>query len=135
VGGDAIDLAFLGAAFMSPNAKQGWVVAATAAVVGVTIPDVVCVQQLSRNGPSGRDVHHKKNAIISRSPEELYRFWHDVQNLPRFMEHLQSVQLTAMAGRIGRQGSGCSTTRRAVCWVRRALSFSAKSRDSKFRMT
>lgn len=50
VGGDAIDLAVLGAAFTSPNAKMGRVAAATAAVVGVIVLDVVCAQLLSRNG-------------------------------------------------------------------------------------
>ena len=31
---------------------------------------------------------------INRSPEELYRFWHDFQNLPRFMKHLRAVTIT-----------------------------------------
>ncbi|MHB8597968.1 MAG: SRPBCC family protein [Ktedonobacteraceae bacterium] len=28
---------------------------------------------------------------IDKAPEELYRFWRNFENLPRFMEHLQSV--------------------------------------------
>ncbi len=31
--------------------------------------------------------------IINRSPEEVYRFWHNFENLPRFMEHLESVKV------------------------------------------
>ena len=29
---------------------------------------------------------------INRSPEELYQFWRNFENLPRFMEHLRSVE-------------------------------------------
>lgn len=39
-----------------------------------------------------------KTTTINSSPEELYRFWHDFENLPRFMRHLESVQVTG-AGR------------------------------------
>jgi len=34
----------------------------------------------------------QKSFTIQRSPEDCYRFWHDFENLPRFMTHLQSVQ-------------------------------------------
>jgi uncharacterized membrane protein len=32
--------------------------------------------------------------IINRSPEEVYGFWRRLENLPRFMRHLESVQET-----------------------------------------
>ena len=36
-----------------------------------------------------------RNAItVNRSPGEVYRFWHDFENLPTFMDHLESVQTT-----------------------------------------
>ena len=38
-----------------------------------------------------RDVHVEKSMIIDKSPEELYSFWRDFENLPRFMDHLESV--------------------------------------------
>lgn len=31
---------------------------------------------------------------INRSAAELYNYWHDFQNLPRFMNHLEEVQAT-----------------------------------------
>lgn len=37
------------------------------------------------------EVHVEKSIIIDRSPEELYSFWRDFENLPRFMDHLESV--------------------------------------------
>lgn len=95
VGGDAIDLTFLSAAFTSPHARRGRVAIATAAVVGVTVLDVVCAQQLSRNWKNRRGViHHKKSVTVNRSAEDLYRFWRDFENFPHFMDHLQSVQVT-----------------------------------------
>ncbi|MGA9995186.1 MAG: SRPBCC family protein [Pyrinomonadaceae bacterium] len=36
----------------------------------------------------------KKSIVINGSPEELYQFWHDFENLPRFMKHLESVRVT-----------------------------------------
>lgn len=38
-----------------------------------------------------RDVHVEKSVIIDRSPEELFSFWREFENLPRFMDHLESV--------------------------------------------
>jgi uncharacterized membrane protein len=37
------------------------------------------------------DVHIEKSIIIDKSPEELYNFWRQFENLPRFMNHLESV--------------------------------------------
>jgi uncharacterized membrane protein len=38
-----------------------------------------------------RDVHIEKSITIDKSPEELYGFWRQFENLPRFMDHLESV--------------------------------------------
>ena len=38
-----------------------------------------------------RDVHVEKSIIIHKSPEGLYSFWRQFENLPRFMDHLESV--------------------------------------------
>lgn len=38
-----------------------------------------------------RDVHVEKSITINQSPKELYRFWRNFENLPRFMENLESV--------------------------------------------
>jgi uncharacterized membrane protein len=92
-----MDLAVLGMALTSPNANRRRIAAATAAVTGVTILDLRTSQQLS-NRPELQDdaisVQVKKSIIINRSTQELYQFWHDFQNLPRFMNDLESVQIT-----------------------------------------
>src|SRR5215813_229929 len=96
VGGDAIDLALLGAAFRSRRSNRNKLAMATAAVVGVTALDAICSQRLSRlNGARGAGVVRVAQAVtINRSPEEIYRYWRDFQNLPRFMKHLESVRAT-----------------------------------------
>ncbi len=38
-----------------------------------------------------RDVHFEKRIMVNKSPEELFRFWRNFENLPRFMSHLESV--------------------------------------------
>jgi uncharacterized membrane protein len=35
----------------------------------------------------------ERSIRINRSPEELYRFWRNFENLPRFMNHLEFVQM------------------------------------------
>ncbi|MGE5815321.1 MAG: SRPBCC family protein [Acidobacteriota bacterium] len=41
-----------------------------------------------------RGVHVKESITIGRPLDELYRFWRNLENLPRFMEHLESVRVT-----------------------------------------
>jgi uncharacterized membrane protein len=43
--------------------------------------------------PYGRGIRVEKSVTINRSPEELYRFWRNFENLPRFMSHLKSVEV------------------------------------------
>ena len=92
VAGDALDLVSLGVAFTSPNAKRGRVAFATANVLAVTALDLICAKQLTGNGNQG--VHAKASCIVNRSPEEVYSFWRNFENLPRFMKHLESVHDT-----------------------------------------
>jgi uncharacterized membrane protein len=92
VGGDALDLACLGAALTSDEAKPGRIAAAMAAVAGVTALDVLCSQQLSQSAPQ-QGQRAESSVTINRAPADLYRFWRDFQNLPRFMPHLSSVRV------------------------------------------
>jgi uncharacterized membrane protein len=41
--------------------------------------------------PVAKDVHVEKAIAIDKSPEELFSFWRQFDNLPRFMKHLESV--------------------------------------------
>ena len=44
--------------------------------------------------PAGRGIKLEKSVTINRTPEDLYRFWRSFENLPRFMNHLESVTET-----------------------------------------
>ena len=87
--GDALDLTSLGVAATNPEAKLGRVAFATANVLAVTALDVMCAMQLSSS--ANRGIHAKGTCIVNLPPEEVYNFWRDFQNLPRFMRHVDSV--------------------------------------------
>jgi uncharacterized membrane protein len=95
VGGDALDLGLLGTALASTDSNRGRLAAATAAVAGVTALDVLCSTKLSRKSTtSDGPIRVERTVGINLPPEELYNFWHNFESLPRFMNHLKSVQVT-----------------------------------------
>ncbi|HEY6829984.1 MAG TPA: SRPBCC family protein [Gemmatimonadaceae bacterium] len=97
VAGDAIDIATLVAAASSSSIRKAPLAFATANVLGVTALDVYCAQELSRkgSGPSAAGtIRMSRSIVINRSPEDLYAFWHNFENFPRFMHHLESVRVT-----------------------------------------
>jgi uncharacterized membrane protein len=98
VASDVMDLAYLGLQLSSCEAKRrDRLIGTIAAVSGITIVDLVTALALSRGTRgmgSGRGIRTTKTVTINRSPEEVYQFWHDFRNLPRFMGHLESVQVT-----------------------------------------
>jgi uncharacterized membrane protein len=40
---------------------------------------------------SGEGMKMEQSITIHRSPEEIYSFWRQLENLPRFMQHIKSV--------------------------------------------
>jgi len=100
VAGDAMDLAVLGRALTSDRNDHGRVAAALAAVLGVTVLDVIAGKKLSRpydaSVPRQRGKHRirvTKAITVNRSPGEAYSLWRNFENLPRFMAHLDSVRM------------------------------------------
>ena len=100
VGGDALDVAAVAAAFQGP--RKGRVLVALAALASVTALDVMCGEQLSRDrgkvGRTGRDVgagsdasEVERSITIGKSAEELYRRWRDPQTLAKVMAHFATV--------------------------------------------
>jgi len=106
VGGDAIDLALIGAAYRRDDTDTARLGTATAAVAGVTALDALCATWLAGAGDrdlrrlalsGGRDersVRIEHVTTINKPIEEVYAFWRNFQNLPRFMRHLESVETT-----------------------------------------
>jgi uncharacterized membrane protein len=95
VAGDAMDLTLLVTALVCKRERPARIAGAIGAVAGITVADVVDAVRLSR-GPETQDETLRSHFAVTvrRTPDEVYGFWHDVQNLPRFMYHLESVQLT-----------------------------------------
>ena len=102
VAGDAMDLALLGLAVRSTNGRQPLkIAAAAAAVAGVAALDVLSSRQQSnpRGSAPGKvrrdgSIRIEKSLAVNREPQECYAMWRNFENLPKFMAHLESVQLT-----------------------------------------
>ena len=99
-----MDLAFLGGGLASGKSRRPRVTLATAAVLGVTVLDILTGRELVRDAreqtrpaggsaQAGGGIHVEQSITVGRPPEEIYRFWRDFENLPRFMEHLESVKV------------------------------------------
>jgi uncharacterized membrane protein len=98
VAGDAIDLGFLGSALRSEQTDGGRLAFATAMVAGVTLLDVIAAQRLAGGNGSARPARRAAPGVrveevvtINRPIEEVYDFWRNFENLPRFMRHLEEV--------------------------------------------
>ncbi|MGH8270622.1 MAG: SRPBCC family protein, partial [Steroidobacteraceae bacterium] len=97
--GDTLDLAALSVA-LARRGRRGRAAVALAAVAGVTALDVLAAMRLTGSragrimpGVSGRtDIYLERSIAVSKSPEECYRFWRSFENLPRFMQSLESVR-------------------------------------------
>jgi len=50
-------------------------------------------RQLSEEEIAAKGIHVEQALLINRSPEDLYSFWRDFSNLPRFMTHLERVDV------------------------------------------
>jgi uncharacterized membrane protein len=100
VGGDAMDISVLAAAMQSEGADRTRLVTAIAAVLGVTALDVICAGRLGdrRAGespaPRSGAIRVEQVTTINRPIDEVYHFWREFQNFPRFMRHLESVETT-----------------------------------------
>jgi uncharacterized membrane protein len=108
VGGDAIDAATLWRALDDPNNDRNKVLTAIGAVAGIATLDAVCAAGLSQRSshePSTRarrqaqaneaphGIRVRKSFTINRQPDVVYGFWRKLENLPRFMRHLESVEV------------------------------------------
>lgn len=96
VAGGVVGIASLGRAMSSENNNRTRLGIATAAVAGVTALDYLCTQKLQSNAdaPSSESsaVEVKHTLLIYRPAGQLYNYWRNFENLPGFMQHLESVR-------------------------------------------
>jgi len=93
-----MDLAYLASAMSSPENDRARLTAAITAVLGVTATDVLAAELHSRrpqavppaDARSGM-VCIRKAITVNHSRQELYDFWRDFENFPKFMTHLKEV--------------------------------------------
>jgi uncharacterized membrane protein len=96
VAGDVMDLAALGS--VKDEAKGGRLLSSVLAVAGVTALDVYSSRR-SGDGDGMVDwedskaIEVRKTVTIARPPAEIYAFWRNLENLPRFMTYLESVRV------------------------------------------
>lgn len=90
VGGDVVDLALLRGWRSSWRNDGLRLTEAMVAVGGITVLDAVAARGVARLGRE--PIAANAVITIARVPEEIYAFWRDFRNLPRFMAHLASVE-------------------------------------------
>src|SRR5829696_4467725 len=103
VGGDAMDLALLRRALSSPQTDHNRVAAATAAVAGIAAVDAFCSTRLTAESgaweqtqamPGSGEVHAKAAVTVNAPLAEIFAFWEEFRNLPRFMGDFASVEVS-----------------------------------------
>ena len=97
VAGDAMDLALLGMPGKN-GADQDRRIVSALAVAGVTALDIYSSQKRHRTDglqsvSAPRQIEVRKTITVARPPSDVYAFWRNLENLPRFMEHLESVRV------------------------------------------
>jgi uncharacterized membrane protein len=97
VGGDMLDIATLGAAMTRPDADKAKLGRAIGMVLGVTALDVLCAQRLTAKDDDDYFEEQEGTAIIrtitiNKDPDQVYQFWRNFENLPKFMRHLEKVE-------------------------------------------
>ena len=88
--GDALDLTLIGRA-RSRVGYNNQLAAAAAAHALVAMVDTFTAVELSQRRHRGISI--RAAITVNRPIEEVYRFWHNFENLPRFMTNLESVEV------------------------------------------
>ncbi|AQZ62848.1 cyclase [[Actinomadura] parvosata subsp. kistnae] len=91
VAGDTMDLGVLGrAAAHRTGARRARALAALGAVAGIAALDAACARRGTAKAKGPLQV--RATITVNKPREEVYRFWRDLENLPSFMVHLDSVR-------------------------------------------
>lgn len=96
VAGDAADLSLLGRAMVDCRNDRRRVAMAAGAVAAITALDVFAAILTTRvRGARPRGPMYLRGSVtVNRAPEEVYQFWRDLERLPSFMNHVESVRIT-----------------------------------------
>jgi uncharacterized membrane protein len=89
--GDAVDVTTLAMALSSRRNEHGRTWFGIASVAGVAALDILCAVRLTRQ-QAPRTGRAEGSIIINRSPEEVYSFCQNLDNLPRFLKYVRQVR-------------------------------------------
>lgn len=94
--GDVMDMALLGASLRSSQANPARIAATATAVASVTAVDMYASKRDIRDSMAraAQDVPVTVTLAINAPPDEVYAFWRKLENLPRFMQNIESVRET-----------------------------------------
>lgn len=99
IGGDALDLATLGVA-LTQSRQPARTLAATAFVLGAAVLDLVGTERLAERRKSPTREYARaaepvvlRSITVGRPVNEVYAYWKDFTNFPRFMRHIESVEV------------------------------------------
>ncbi|HEX2075501.1 MAG TPA: SRPBCC family protein [Geodermatophilus sp.] len=110
VAGDAIDLTAMGLALANRRGeRERRLRTATAAVAGLAALDLLTAVRSRRRadagglpvpaGPGSRAVEVTAATTVNKPPQEVYRYWRDLEHLPSFMAHVREVRTLDGDGR------------------------------------
>jgi uncharacterized membrane protein len=92
IAGDALDLAGVAAGLAIPGVDRTRLAVTGAAVAGITALDIYCARDLGERARAA-PLYVATSVVVERPAADLYRFWRNLENLPRVMPHLQSVHV------------------------------------------
>lgn len=98
--GDVVDLSLLVTGMRPGRRGRARAAFSFTAVAGLLALDALAASHLTKHAghplvsgvAAPTDLYFETSIATTRSPEECYRFWRNIDNLPRFMESLESVQ-------------------------------------------
>jgi uncharacterized membrane protein len=99
--GDVMDLALLGRTWQTNPASRAKMLGVGGTVLGAAWADAQTAIELGRMPfrSSSHGISVKQAVTVQRTREEAYAFFRDLENLPRFMAHLDSVVETGARSR------------------------------------
>ena len=98
--GDVVDLSLLLTGMAPGRPGRARAALSFTAVAGLFALDALAASHLTKHAghplvsgvAAPTDLYFETSIATTRAPEECYRFWRNVENLPRFMASLESVQ-------------------------------------------
>jgi uncharacterized membrane protein len=109
--GDMMDLVLLGRAWQANPASREKMLGVGGTVLGVAWADAQTAIELGRTQlrASRQGIVVKQAVTVQKTRDEAYAFFRDLENLPRFMSHLDSVVETGARSRWRAKGPLGST--------------------------